>query len=253
MKQCSIEKIMICIGIFSYSYGFIFPVDTIREHWDKSWNDTTEERRSRYKGTHEPTDLERFGKTGQCRHCNLQGLDLRPYIAKLKKMGLAIDLEYSCLNGAILSNCDLTGANLRKVGAWYVDFCNSNISRANAEGMIACGSNFNGARLVHTNLKNACLESTYLYQAVLHYAQLNKACIGSIITADRSSFYQANCTGSNFTGSVLVGASFVNANVLQARFHEITVDSRTNFSDVSNVRRQTFLGAKNIDYVSADS
>ena len=83
-----------------------------------------------------PEDYERLWKSGVCRRCNLEGIDLQG--AQLKGVNLG---------GANLRNADLSMTNLEQANLGGADLRGANLRGANLTGTTFCKTTMPGGEL----------------------------------------------------------------------------------------------------------
>ncbi len=158
-----------------------------------------------------------------------------------------MDLSYSVLAGANLSNANLTGANL--AGS---DLRNANLQKVDLRGVNLRGANLAGAdlsraNLTGANLADAILDEANLYGVTASQANFTKA---SFVNAkapwsyfDRANFYRANLNQANFNRSDLENADFYKVNLEGASLRFTNLRGRTRFFG-AQLRGADFWGAQ---------
>lgn len=158
-----------------------------------------------------------------------------------------MDLSYSVLTGANLSNAQLSGANLE--GS---DLRGINLNKANLSGVNLRGANLTDADLSRANLVNADLEGAVLDNANLYGVTASKANFAktSLVNAkalwshfEGANFYRASLTKANFNRSSLNHADFYKVNLEDASLRFTDLRGRTRFLG-AQLRGADFWGAQ---------
>ncbi len=158
-----------------------------------------------------------------------------------------MDLSYSVLAGANLSNANLRGANL--AGS---DLRNANLQKVDLRGVNLRGTNLAGADLSRANLTKADLAGAILDEANLYGVTASQANFtnASLVNAkapwsyfDRANFYRANLQQINFNRSDLEDADFYKVNLEDASLRFTNLRGRTQFFG-AQLRRADFWGAQ---------
>ncbi len=158
-----------------------------------------------------------------------------------------MDLSYSVLAGANLSNANLTGANLE--GS---DLRNANLQKVDLRGVNLRGANLAGADLSRANLTEADLAGAILDEANLYGVTASQANFtnASLVNAkapwsyfDRANFYRANLQQINFNRSDLEDADFYKVNLEDASLRFTNLRGRTRFFG-AQLRSADFWGAQ---------
>ncbi|WP_446366893.1 pentapeptide repeat-containing protein [Coleofasciculus chthonoplastes] len=161
-----------------------------------------------------------------------------------------IDLSDANLSGAYLNRVDLTGAILK--GANFnqtilngVELSQANLSHANLSRVSLTGANlsqteFTGANLRGADLSNANLQEANLTQGIISWANLSNA------NLSQANFTEANLVGANLMGAdlsdanlrgaKLKGVKLTDANLDNADYDEHT-DFPVGFSDYDKLRK----------------
>ena len=118
------------------------------------------------------------------------------------------------LNGADLSEADLSGSNLSEAYLFGSNLSEADFRGSNLSGAYLFGSNLSGADLSGSKLSGAYLFGSNLSEANLREADLSDAeLLGSDLIA-------SDLSGANLIGSDLRGANFTGANLTGAKFEK---------------------------------
>ncbi|WP_293331765.1 pentapeptide repeat-containing protein [Microcoleus sp. CAWBG58] len=131
--------------------------------------------------------------------CNLFGVDLS---------------EKTLVADVILSESNLTEANLKGATLKKVNLCGANLQKSNLSSTHLQEADLIGAKLSSANLTKAKLEYAKLIQANFHQAILSDA-----------NFTAANLTGANLSGANLTGANFSGANLTATNLNNANLTS----------------------------
>ena len=151
----------------------------------------------------------------KCEYCDLSGADLR-------KIGLA--------------RANLTGANLK--GA---NFAGANLSGFNLRSAVLTGANLKGAKLRGADLRGARLDGAILTDTDLEGARLERAWIRKVDMRD-ANLKRARLDGATLQGSDLRGADIRTARLFKTILRNVNLSG----NDYSEVR------LNNLDFSGAD-
>ena len=123
-----------------------------------------------------------------------------------------IDLSFADLSGASLGEANLSGVNLTRV-----NFSGASLSRANLGG---------------SNLSDANLSRTFLIEVYLEYANLSRANLWCILSAQGANFGSTNLSQANFRGANLYHVNFFAAFLAHANLSDSFLED-SNFRDAN--------------------
>jgi uncharacterized protein YjbI with pentapeptide repeats len=169
--------------------------------------------------------------------------------AELDPKDLRLDLRYTDISGADLteanfSKADLSGANLSDVMLYTANLMEADLSGSDLEGAILFEANLQSCIFYEANLQKCVLRKANLSNAILYQANLQGAIIydanltEAILTeADLqganlsdTNLQSANFEGSNLTGANLIGANLQEANLMGANLEGASL-STANLSE----------------------
>ena len=166
---------------------------------------------------------------------------IRGIIFRLNKLGVTkIDLYQCFLEGANLNDADLSGANL--LGA---ECSNASLSEANLSRVILTQAILKGAKFYGTNLRDALLSDTNLFEAdftELHVYTIyrKKDDIGKITTVGKMNFPEAGGDADDLT---FTENSISRANLSNANFRNANLTGVKNLSKATGLESADFTGA----------
>lgn len=136
-------------------------------------------------------------------------------------------LRYTVLSEANLSGANLSNANFDGAILHGAVLSDANLSGANLSGAILDGANLSGANLIEATLTGARLKGVYLGHANLGHANLRGARLNgadfSDANLDGANLGSADLRGANLSNASLSNANLSNAHLRGANFHHATL------------------------------
>ena len=170
---------------------------------------------------------------------DLEGFDLSGMSFARASGETPFDFSYATMEGAVLTNADLSGAVLRDTRLTGATLCGSNLAGADLSRAIMNdarleGANLSKARLIEAQLQNAVLDRADLSDADLRGADLRGARFAgfggdaAVVSSDSdrtSGAVSAQSVGCESAGAGLTGAVIDGANLSGANLKGATIEN----------------------------
>ena len=170
----------------------------------------------------------------RCYHWQLNRQSFTQFPPQLRRYEGAIlsnlDLQGADLRGAVLTGADFTNANLSQVNLSNAILTSANFQGANLEGAYLNESHLDGAIFKESNLKNAYITRSSLREAVFVHADLTGVHL-EWSHLPFAEFAHANLEGANLSRADLKNADFYKANLKNTRLRHADLREQTNLRE----------------------